>query len=134
MRYLQAPEQTFSDKEYTECMYDVLDVSVADDELPNFLKLSLLQCPVTMVKGKTKDSTTRRRRKIRLDYKRNVKAVEHCIQRFTGDLLSESDDELPFICTMGQREVAAATGVLPSSDEVALQKQQLAMAAGEQEL
>ena len=39
--------------------------------------------------------------------------------------MSESDDEVPF--TESQKDVATSTGVLPSADEVLLQKQQLAM-------
>ena len=42
------------------------------------------------------DKGKRRRRWIRTDYKKNLAAVRHCIQRFTGDLMSESDDEIPF--------------------------------------
>ena len=126
MRWLLAPTSASSNQDFIDCAYDVMDVQVADDDLPNFVPLASLQCPVKMTARQRRDLTTRRQRWIRTDYKKNLDAVQHCIQRFTGELMSESDDEIPF--TASQKAAAKATGVLPSADEVRLQKQQLEIA------
>ena len=123
-RWLLAPPDTSQHDDFIECQYEVMDIEVDDDKLP-FLPNSILQCPVTMTAKQKRDTAKRRRRWIRVDHKRNVAAVRHCIQRFAGELMSESDDELPF--TASQQDTATSTGVLPSADEVRLQKQQLAM-------
>ena len=99
------------------------DVDESDLQL---VPVSVLQCPVSMSARRWRDTPVRRRRAIRTDYPKTVKAIEHCIQRFTGELMSESDDEIPF--TVSQRDAASASGVLPSKDEVHLQKQQLSLA------
>ena len=127
VRYLWAPRGTNTTEDFIHCQYEVEHVEVADVDLLNFLTLDQLQCPVIMSARQRADKGNRRRRWIRTDYKKNLSAVQHCIQRFTGDLMSESDDEIPF--TEQQRDAARSTGVLPSSDEMHLQRQQLLMAA-----
>jgi hypothetical protein len=126
VRYLLAPQGTATDQDFIDCRYEVMDVGEPDSALPNFLALDQLQCPVVMSARQKADLPKRRIRWIRKDYKKNLAAVWHCIQRFTGELMSESDDEIPF--TVQQRDAARSTGVLPSADEVHLQKQQLLMA------
>ena len=125
VRWLLAPEGTHGNQAFIDCVYEVMPVEVPDDDL-QLVPVNILQCPVKMSAKRWRDTTKRRRRAIRTDISKNVVAIEHCIQRFSGELMSESDDEIPF--TASQRDAARATGVLPSSDEVHLQKQQLSLA------
>ena len=125
VRWLLAPEGTQGNQAFIDCVYEVMHVEVPDDDL-QLVPVNILQCPVKMSAKRWRDTPRRRRRVIRTDYPKTVAAIEHCIQLFSGELMSESDDEIPF--TASQRDAARATGVLPSSDEVHLQKQQLSLA------
>jgi hypothetical protein len=125
VRWLLAPAGTQGDQAFIHCVYEVMDVQVDVDDL-QLVPVSVLQCPVKMSARRWRDTPVRRRRAVRTDYPKTVAAIEHCIQRFTGELMSESDDEIPF--TVSQRDAARANGVLPSKDEVHLQKQQLGLA------
>jgi hypothetical protein len=125
VRWLLAPDDAKENQDFIDCVYEVMHVEAHVDDL-QLVPVSILQCPVSMTAKRWRDTPKRRRRAIRTDYPKNVAAVEHCIQRFSGELMSESDDEIPF--TASQRDAARANGVLPSKDEVHLQKQQLGLA------